>query len=121
MKQPAPESVTLERGQIVFVDFGERGKAEVSFKRPAVVVTNNFANNYAPLITVIPITSQGLDNIYPMQLLLPYTQTGLPKDSKAQVELIGHIRKDRIVRPLGRLSAELLGELDRRIREHLAL
>jgi mRNA interferase MazF len=109
VKPPAPEPVDLERGQIVFVDFGERGRAEVSLKRPAVVVTNNSANKYAPLITVIPITSQGLDSIYPMQLLLPYTQTGLPKDAKAQVELTGQIRKDRIVRPLGRLSAELMG------------
>jgi mRNA-degrading endonuclease toxin of MazEF toxin-antitoxin module len=84
-------------------------------------LTNNCTNKYALLITVIPITSQGLESIYPMQLLLPYTQTGLPRDSKAQVELIGQICKDRIMRPLGRLSAELLGELDRRIREHLAL
>ncbi|MCX7784394.1 MAG: type II toxin-antitoxin system PemK/MazF family toxin [Meiothermus sp.] len=113
--------MNLERGDIVFVDFGDRGEREVSFKRPAVVVTNNFANAYAPLVTVVPITSRGLDNVYPMQLFLPRDQTGLSKDSKAQVELIGHIRKDRILRREGRLTPELLMELDRRIREHLAL
>jgi mRNA interferase MazF len=98
----------------------KRGQTGVGCERP-VVVTNNLAHGYAPLITVAPITSKGLDNIYPMQLFLPQTQTGLSKDSKAQVELIGHIRKERILWHLGRLSAELLGELDRRIREHLAV
>lgn len=81
----------------------------MGYKRTTVVVTNNFANAYAPLITVAPITSQGLDNIYAMQLLLPQTQTGLSKDSKAQVELIWHIGMDHILQPLGRLSDELPG------------
>ena len=111
----------LERGDIVFVDFGERGPGEVSFRRPAIVVTNNFASTYAPVITVVPITSQGLDRVYPMQLFLPQAQTGLARDSKAQIELIGHIHKNRILRLDGKLDPILLEALDIRIREHLAI
>jgi mRNA-degrading endonuclease toxin of MazEF toxin-antitoxin module len=54
------------------------------------------------------------------EALIPARRT-MAGQSRCAVELIGQIRKDRIVRPLGRLSAELLGELDRRIREHLGL
>ncbi len=112
-------SSSLERGDIVYVDFGDRGANEVSYKRPAIVVTNNYANTYSPLIAVVPITSQGLSNIYPMQLLLPREQTGLPRDSKAQVELIGPIRRDRILRLEGKLPLHMLQILDQKIREHL--
>ena len=54
-----------------------------------------------------------------MQLLLPREQTGLPRDSRAQVELIGPIRRDRILRLEGKLPLHMLQVLDQKIREHL--
>jgi mRNA interferase MazF len=109
------------RGDILMVDFGERGEAEVSFKRPAVVVSNDFANQYGRVVIVVPLTSQGLKNIYPMHLPVPKETSGLDRDSKAQVELMSHIHKERILRVMGKIPKNLQAALDTRIREHLGL
>lgn len=110
----------LRRGDIVLADFTPARAGEANYIRPAIVVTNNDANALAPVVMVIPLTSN-LAKIYPMQLFLPSEQTGLDRDGKAQVELIRHINLERIQKVLGYLPDALMHMLDERIREHLAL
>ncbi len=114
------ERPLLRRGDISFTDFSPARKGEVNYTRPAIIVTNNQANAVAPVVTVIPLTSN-LEHIYPMQLFLPNNRTGLDRDSKAQVELIRHVSVGRIKRVIGYVSDDLMAELDGKIREHLAL
>jgi mRNA interferase MazF len=111
----------MQRGDIVFVDFGTGRSSEVSLKRPAVVMTNNFANQYADVVTVIPLTSQNLASLYPMHLFLSKERTGLGRDSKAQVELLAHVKQDSILRLEGQVPTDLMAELDSKLKEHLAL
>lgn len=110
----------LRRGDIALVDFKPGRSGEVDYTRPAVVVTNDQANILAPVIMVVPLTSN-VDRVYPFQVRLPADATGLDRDSKAQVELMRHVSKGRVLRVLGRLTDDLLHELDDRLREHLAL
>ena len=110
----------LRRGDIVLADFAPARAGEANYTRPAIIVTNNGANALAPVVVVIPLTSN-IDKVYPMQLFLPSEQTGLDRDSKAQVELIRHISLQRIKKVLGYLPEDLAKMLDGRIREHLAL
>ncbi len=47
------------RGDVYFVDFGDkRESCKQSGIRPAVIVSNNRANVYSPVITVMPLTSR---------------------------------------------------------------
>lgn len=110
----------VRRGEIVLADFAPARRAEADFTRPAIVVTNNVANSRAPVVVVVPLTSN-VSRVYPFQVLLPAQQTGLDRDSKAQVELIRHISVGRILRVLGRMPESLMDELDDRVREHLSL
>jgi mRNA interferase MazF len=114
--------VLLRRGDIALVDFrpGRSGEVDLDYMRPAVIVTNDQANAVAPVIVVVPLTSN-VDRVYPFQVFLPSDCTGLDRDSKAQVELIRHVSVERVVRVLGRVREELLNELDGRLREHFVL
>ncbi|MCK2029638.1 type II toxin-antitoxin system PemK/MazF family toxin [Microbacterium sp. KSW4-6] len=115
----------LRRGQIVLVAFDPVVGAEAAKTRPAVVVSNNTANTAAvrstrATVTVAPVTSN-VARVLPFQVLLPAAGTGLSVDSKVQIEQVRTIATSRIVRPVGWVPAELMGEVDECLRMHLAL
>ncbi len=115
----------MRRGDIVTVNLDPARGAEASKLRPAVVVSNAAANATAArlgrgVITVVPVTSN-TERVYPFQVLLPAAVTGLRNDSKAQAEQIRSVALERIGLPVGRLSAELLTDLDAALRVHLSL
>jgi mRNA interferase MazF len=72
------------------------------------------------VITVVPVTSN-ITRIYPFQVLLPASQTGLQLDSKTQSEQIRSVAVERVGGRLGQLPAALITELDRALRVHLSL
>lgn len=108
------------RGDILLVDFSPAQAGEANFVRPAIVVTNDMANEYSPVLIVVPITSN-LDRLYPFELALPAEHTGLDRDSKAQVQLIRHVGKARVRKTISHLPADLMIELENRLRVHLGL
>lgn len=115
----------LRRGQIVLVSFDPAIGSEVRKTRPAVLVSNNTANAVAvqrpqSTVTVVPVTSN-VARVLPFQVLLPALATGLDRDSKAQIEQVRTIATSRIVRPVGWVPAELMGEVDEALRLHLSL
>ena len=115
----------MRRGDIVWVDLDPSRGSEVHKRRPAVVVSNDGANRTAEqlgrgVITVVPVTTN-VSRVYPFQVLLPGDRCRLPKTSKAQAEQIRAVSIDRIGDLAGRLPPELIEELDRAIRLHLAL
>lgn len=115
----------LRRGQIVLVSLDPAVGSEARKTRPAVVVSNNTANAAAmrsprATVTVVPVTSN-VTRVLPFQVLLPAEATGLERDSKAQGEQVRTIAVSRIVRPIGWVPAEILGEIDEALRLHLAL
>jgi mRNA interferase MazF len=115
----------VRRGDIVMMNLDPARGSEASKTRPAVVVSNDTANATATrlgrgVITVIPVTSNTA-RVYPFQVLLPASQTGLPADSKAQAEQIRSVAVTRAGRRAGRLTPALLTSLEEAIRVHLAL
>lgn len=115
----------MRRGEIVTVELDPARGSEASKTRPAVVVSNDSANGTATrlgrgVITVVPVTSR-TDRVYPFQVLLPATQTGLRRDSKAQAEQVRSVAVERIGRRVGHLPAPLMAELDQALRIHLNL
>ncbi|MFJ4172982.1 type II toxin-antitoxin system PemK/MazF family toxin [Microbacterium sp. NPDC089696] len=115
----------LRRGQIVLVSLDPAVGSEARKTRPAVLVSNNTANAQAArspraTVTVVPLTSK-TERVLPFQVLLPAGTTGLDRDSKAQAEQIRTVAVARIVRPVGWVPAELMGELDEVLRLHLSL
>ena len=113
------------RGEIHSVDLDPGIGSEARKRRPAIVVSNDGANMAATrlgrgVVTVVPVTSS-VERVYPFQVLLPATATGLERDSKAQAEQVRSVSVERIGRRLGVVPAALMARLDEALRLHLAL
>jgi mRNA interferase MazF len=59
--------------------------------------------------------------VYPFQVLLPASDTGLAHDSKAQAEQVRSVAVERLGRLVGVVPADLVSDLDEALRLHLAL
>jgi len=99
--------------------------AEANKRRPAVIVSNDGANRTAErlgrgVVTVVPVTSQ-VERLYPFQVKLASSETGLRVDSKAQAEQIRSVAVERVGHQVGILPAPLMASLDEALRLHLSL
>jgi len=115
----------VRRGEVVTVNLDPARGSEASKTRPAVIVSNDAANATATrlgrgVVTVVPVTSN-TGRIYPFQVLLPASLTGLPRDSKAQAEQVRSVAVERIGTRVGQLPSALIAELDQALRVHLSL
>jgi mRNA interferase MazF len=115
----------MRRGDIHSVDLDPARGSEASKRRPAVVVSNDAANATAArlgrgVITVVPVTSN-TERIYPFQVLLPASETGLDRDSKAQAEQVRSISVDRVGDRLGVVPHGIMLDVDEALRLHLGL
>jgi mRNA interferase MazF len=116
-------------GDVVLVDLNPVVGSEASKVRPAVIVSNNGANDAAAangrgVITILPITSNAT-RVYPFQVLIEDNEdlalAGLVKQSKIQAEQIRSVDVSRIVRHLGRISLPLVRALKAAMTLHLNL
>ena len=72
------------------------------------------------MITVVPVSSN-VERIYPFQVLLPASMTGLDRDSKAQAEQVRSIAVERIGGRMGVVPHAVMLDLDEALRLHLDL
>jgi mRNA interferase MazF len=115
----------MRRGEIWQVDLDPAMGNEANKQRPAVIVSNDRANDTAArlgrgVVTVVPVTSN-VARVYPFQVLLSARTTGLAVDSKAQSEQIRSVSTERLSRRLGRISVAELARLEDALRLHLDL
>lgn len=115
----------MRRGEIRLVDLEPVRGSEADKRRPAVIVSNDGANAAAVrlgrgVITVVPVTSE-TTRVYPFQVLLRSTDTGLRSDSKAQAEQVRAVAVARLGDRVGTIPHALMADLDEALRLHLAL
>jgi mRNA interferase MazF len=115
----------MRRGDICVIHLDPARGSEARKSRPAVIVSNDGANTTATrlghgVVTVVPVTSN-VERVYPFQVLLPASATGLATDSKAQAEQVRSVDVERVQRQVGTVPPDLLSQLDDALRLHLAL
>ncbi len=118
-------SDTPRRGEIWMVDLANPVGAEAAFERPAVIVSNNAANESASamgrgVVAVLPITGN-IRRVYPFQVRLTARSCGLSRDSKAQAEQVRAIAFARLRRRVGQAPQQTMNEVEAAMRLHLAL
>ena len=75
-----------KRGDIYYVDFGEKDGSKQGGVRPALVVSNNKANKHSPVVTVVPLSARVWKKKYlPTHVQIP-KGSGLNKPSMALAE-----------------------------------
>jgi len=110
----------LRRGDLILVNLDPTLGAEINKTRPAIVVSNDLANQFSSLVTILPITSQKLEKIYPFEVLLE-NKKSLPKISKVKADQIRTLDKKKVIKKMGELLPNELSKLDVALRLHLNL
>lgn len=113
--------VTPRRGDVYWVTLDPTIGSEIRKRRPAVIVSNDAANKRYHQVTVVPLTSQGIDSVEPFQVLVDGEEVGLAKDSKALAEQIRTVSKQRLGQRAGHVGTETMTQLNSAIAIHLDL
>ena len=94
-----------KRGDIYFVDFGQNiDTCKQSGIRPAVIVSNNRANEHSPVITVVPLTGRTYKKRFlPTHVFIPKS-CGLDRNSLALAEQVESIDKKNLREKRGHIS-----------------
>ena len=115
-------SDAIRRGDIYWVNLDPTIGSEIKKQRPALIVSNDSANRYSPLVTILPISSK-VSKPYPFEVLLPAGSGGLKLTSIVKANQIRTVDKQRLVdTPLGRITdPETFAKINQALKIHLNL
>ena len=113
--------MNIRRGEIYLAALDPVVGKEISKTRPVVIISNDKNNQFSGTVTILPITSQNLEKIYPFEVFLVKGSGNLPKDSKVKTDQIRTIDKMRVFSQIGRLRVNEIAEIEKAIRIHLEL
>jgi mRNA interferase MazF len=104
--------VVIEQAEVWWADLDERAGSEAGYRRPVVVVQGNSLNHSRIDTAVcVPLTGNLKWADAPGNVLLPGDETGLARDSVANVSLIVALDKQQLterVRKIPRRRFELI-------------
>lgn len=112
--------VAVRRGDIVLARLDPTLGVEIKKTRPAIVLSNDAINHFAELAVVVPLT-KNVARVSPSHTVIPKGAGGLAFPSKVVTEQIRAIDKRRLIRRLGRLGPDLLAQVERALKNTLAL
>lgn len=109
-----------KRGEIWWVEFDPSAGTEIQKTRPALVISNNIANEKGSKVTIMPLTSTVRE--FPFTVIVePSQENGLTNKSLVKVPDVCTFDKCRFGSKIGVLSAEKLNEIEKKLRLHLEL
>jgi len=112
----------MERGTVWWAELPDPVASEPGFRRPVVIVSSDVFNQ-SPIRTVVTIvlTSNLRLAEAPGNVLIAAADSGLPKDSVANVSQVITVDKSYLTKRCGRLSSRVLKTLDNGLRLVLSL
>lgn len=111
----------VKRGEIWIVNLDPTLGHEIKKSRPAVIIQNDIGNKYSPVTIIAPLTSQSLEKIYPIEVLLTSENSGLEQESKVLLNQIRAVDKVRLVKKIGKVNEETLTQIDQALKISLGL
>ena len=109
------------RGEIYLVNFDPTLGSEIRKTRPALIIQNNVANQFSPIIIVAAITSKYDDKLYPTEVLILANTSGLKQDSVILLNQIRSIDRQRLSKKIGKLPEATLKKVEAAIKVSLGL
>jgi mRNA interferase MazF len=112
----------VERGAVWWAELPDPVASEPGFRRPVVIVSSD-AFNQSRIRTVVAVvlTSNLRLAEAPGNILIAAAESGLPKDSVANVSQVITVDKSVLSKRCGRLSPRVLKTLDNGLRLVLSL
>lgn len=106
----------MKRGEVWWVNFDPSVGGEIRKKRPAVIVSNNAANQFLNRVQVIPLTSS-VEKLYPSESYITFRG----KKAKAMADQLTTVSKKRLIDQAGTVSKSDLEGIKRAISIQLDL
>lgn len=109
-------ATSIERGDVLWVNFEPSLGGEIKKTRPAIIVSNNAANTHLNRVQVVPITSN-TDRFYPGEALVSING----EKRKAMADQLTTVSKQRLGSRVGVLGSEDIARVEAAIAVQLAL
>lgn len=106
----------MKRGEIWWVCFDPSLGSEIRKVRPAIIVSNDIANQYLSRLVVVPLTSKTM-KVYPGECLV----TAGDREAKAMADQITAVDKMRLQSKLDALSESDMKKVEAAIKIQLDL
>jgi len=106
----------MKRGEVWWISFDPSIGSEIRKKRPAVIISNNAANQFLNRVQAVPLTSS-VGKLYPSEAYI--TLRG--KKAKAMADRLTTVSKKRLINQAGSISNTELESLERAIMIQLDL
>jgi len=106
----------MKRGDVWWMNLHHKVGGEIRKRRPAVIVSNNAANQFLNRVQVLPLTSR-VEKLYPSETYITFRG----KKTKAMADQITTVSKKRLINKAGSVSAKEMEGIDRVIMIQLGL
>jgi mRNA interferase MazF len=114
--------VVIERGEVWWADLDEPTSSEPGYRRPVLIVQSDAFNRSRLQTTIAVVLTSNLRLIdAPGNVLVPKHQSGLPKDSLANVSQLVTLDRDFLAERAGKLPPRVLVAVDAGLKLVLAL
>ena len=112
----------MERGEIWWAELPDPTASEPGFRRPVVIVqANPFNRSRIRTVIAVVLTSNLRLAEAPGNVLLPASDSGLPKDSVANISQVITLDRTFLTERCSRLPAHLIKSIDEGLRLVLSL
>lgn len=111
----------VKRGDVWIVNLDPTIGHEIKKSRPAVIIQNDIGNKYSPITIIAPLTSQNLEKVYPIEVLLTSENSELEQESKVLLNQIRAVDKVRLVKKIGKVNEEIMAQVDTALKISLGL
>ena len=114
--------MVIQRGDVWWVDLAEPVGSEPGYRRPAVVIQADAFNRSRLATTIVVNLTTNLALIdAPGNVLVPGKESGLKRDSVANVSQVVTLDRDALTERVGRLSGRVVAMIDDGLRLALGL
>jgi mRNA interferase MazF len=106
----------MTRGELWWLDYGIPFGSEPGYRRPVIIIQNNFFNSSKINTTVvIPLSTNILLADVPGNILIEGKETKLGKDSVILLSQIGVVDKQRLVEKISKINKTIMENIENNI------